>query len=286
MTAPAAPSTLRQATGLARGLPPLMAAARHLADTVQLGDHGRRQAGQGDNFWQFRMAQPGDPAHRIDWRRSARSDHAFIRDREWQAAQTVMIWCDPAVSMSFRSDKNLPHKKDRAHLLALAAALLFLRAGERVGFLGELRPPMLGEAALPKRLDGMGQAPDQPKAFPRRARALILTDGLVAPEMYLAVLKQATRSRVKGAFLQVLDPAEERFPYSGRSLFHDMENQTRFETPEAADLRGQYLERLAARKAVLRTACKDAGWAYHCHDTLSPPTGALLWLYRALEGRR
>lgn len=280
-----AASGLKEAAALTQSLPPLLAEARHLADTVQLGDHGRRRAGQGDNFWQFRPAQPGDPAHRIDWRRSARSDQSYIRDREWQAAQTVMIWSDPSPSMDFHSEDKLPRKQDRAHLLALACALLFLRAGERVGFLGEARPPMLGEAALPARLDGLTSAPNQIAGFPRRARGVILTDGLSEPKAMLDALDQAAQAKVKGAFLQVLDPAEERFPYAGRSLFYDMQDQIRFETQEAADLRAAYQERLAARKLMLRTACQQAGWTYHCHDTLAAPTGALLWLYRALERR-
>ncbi|UWP99138.1 DUF58 domain-containing protein [Aliiroseovarius crassostreae] len=284
MTAAGTSGQLRAAAQLTEGLPSLLLAARHLADTVQLGDHGRRRAGQGDAFWQFRTAQPGDPAHRVDWRRSARSDQAFIRDREWQAAQTVMIWVDPAASMGFRSERNLPSKGARAQLISLAAALLFLRAGERVGFVGEARPPMLGEGRLPSRLDGLTMAPAMPDHFPRRARALILTDGLSDPETYLGALEQAAQARVKGAFLQVLDPAEEHFPYTGRTLFMDMMDSPRYETQEAADLRDAYQARLKARKTLLSGACAQAGWVYHGHITHDAPAAVLMWLYRALEG--
>ncbi len=281
-----APSTLHRAADLAKGLPPLLLAARHLADTVQLGDHGRRRAGQGDAFWQFRPAQPGDPAHRIDWRRSARSDQAFIRDREWQAAQTVTIWIDPAASMGYGSRPNGPTKQDRARLIALAAALLFLRAGERVGFQGAGRAPMRGEAALAGRLADLERQPARSDGFARGARALILTDGLADPALFEAALSRAAANRVRGAFLQVLDPAEERFPFAGRTLFHDMADETRFETQDAATLRAPYLERLADRKGALQQACRKAGWAYHCHDTITPPAGGLLWLYHALAAQQ
>ncbi|MDA5093567.1 DUF58 domain-containing protein [Aliiroseovarius sp. KMU-50] len=283
---PTAPSVLSRAAATAQGLPPLMVAARHLADTVQLGDHGRRRAGQGDAFWQFRPAQPGDPAHRIDWRRSARSDQAFIRDREWQAAQTVMIWCDPARSMAFSSDPSRASKSDRAKLLALAAALLFLRAGERVGFPGSDRPPLRGEHGLPSRLTDLDKAPPRPSGLPRRSRALFLTDGLADPKIYEHLLGDAASSRIRGAFIQVLDPAEERFPFAGRSLFLDMQGDPKFETQEAADLRAPYLERLAGRKKALAQMCRDAGWVYHCHDTITSPSSVLLWLYHALGARR
>ncbi|MEO1197165.1 MAG: DUF58 domain-containing protein, partial [Pseudomonadota bacterium] len=100
------PAELRQkAEGLAGPFPPLLAAAEHLAASVLLGDHGRRRSGMGDEFWQYRASQPGDERRLIDWRRSARSDTEFVREKEWQAAQSVMIWVDPAQSMAFSSAK-------------------------------------------------------------------------------------------------------------------------------------------------------------------------------------
>src|SRR5690606_24154562 len=81
----AQPINLRaQAEALAAPLPVLLAEAEHLASTVLLGDHGRRRAGQGDTFWQYRPAMPGDEMRNIDWRRSGRADAAFIQDKEWQ----------------------------------------------------------------------------------------------------------------------------------------------------------------------------------------------------------
>ena len=72
------PLTLRaDAETLAAPFPRLLAAAEQLASTVLLGDHGRRRAGTGDDFWQYRPAQVGDAARMIDWRRSAMADTEF-----------------------------------------------------------------------------------------------------------------------------------------------------------------------------------------------------------------
>ncbi|WP_294225312.1 DUF58 domain-containing protein, partial [uncultured Shimia sp.] len=114
----AAPYLRSQAEAEASSLPPLLAHAEHLAGTVLLGEHGRRRAGMGDDFWQYRPVQPGDSLRHIDWRRSAKSDAQFVRQREWQVAQSVMMWVDTAPSMLFASDKNTPQKADRARLLA------------------------------------------------------------------------------------------------------------------------------------------------------------------------
>ena len=103
-------------------LPPLLARAEQLAGAVLLGEHGRRRAGLGDDFWQYRPMRPGDSRRMIDWRRSARSDAQFVREKEWQIAQSVQLWVDPAASMRFASGPALPEKADRARLVALAAA--------------------------------------------------------------------------------------------------------------------------------------------------------------------
>jgi hypothetical protein len=43
--------------------------ARRIALTTLSGLHGRRRAGPGESFWQFRAFAQGEAAQRIDWRR-------------------------------------------------------------------------------------------------------------------------------------------------------------------------------------------------------------------------
>src|SRR6056297_2396882 len=175
--------TLRpRAEAEAARLPPLLARAEHLAGTVLLGDHGRRRAGQGDDFWQYRPVQQGDSRGMIDWRRSARSDAEFVRQREWQIAQSVMLWVDPAASMRFASDPGLPEKADRARLLGLAIAVCLVRGGERVGLTGTSLPPRRGQAQLSRLSVALARdsaedyaSPDMSGLVPR-GRALLLSD--------------------------------------------------------------------------------------------------------------
>src|SRR5688572_22256393 len=100
-------AALNRATGQGRSLavamPRLILEARRIAATVIHGLHGRRRAGSGENFWQYRRFVSGEPAHRVDWRRSARDDHLYVREREWEAAHTVWIWADRSPSMAFAS---------------------------------------------------------------------------------------------------------------------------------------------------------------------------------------
>ena len=140
---------LRQrAEQLAATLPPLLVAAERVAATVVQGVHGRRRVGQGETFWQFRHYEVGDPPQFIDWRQSAKTDHIFTRQMEWEAAQSAWIWRDTSPSMDWHSDDALPTKRERADLLSLALAALLVRGGERVSLLGSGLRPAAGRGAL------------------------------------------------------------------------------------------------------------------------------------------
>lgn len=291
MTQPAASGAAglrsRAETEAAR-LPALLARADQLAGTVILGDHGRRRSGLGDDFWQYRPLQPGDSRRHIDWRRSARSDAEFVRQREWQIAQSVMLWVDQSAAMGFASTPALPTKGDRARLLALAVAILLDRAGERVGLAGHPLPPRRGagqlarlaQALLEDQGDDYG-APDLDGLRPH-GMALILSDFLGDLGATQRALAAAADRGVRGVLLQILDPEEESFPYRGRTIFQSMTGRLNHETLKASALRPRYLERLAERKSELAALCAATGWHYHCHHTGDSAQKALLWLHRAM----
>jgi uncharacterized protein (DUF58 family) len=288
----AAPDLRTRAEALGQSLPPLLAEAEMLASTVMMGEHGRRRAGLGDEFWQYRPAHQGDSARMIDWRRSARSDAHFVREREWQAAQSVTIWIDPAKSMSFTGDRARPPKSDRARLLGLALAVLLLRGGERVGLAG-LASPRAGRAQLlrlAERLAADGTGADygapETEGMVSHGRAVFLSDFLGDLKAIEAGLARAADRGVKGVLIQVLDPAEEEFPFDGRTIFDSMGGTLTHETRQAGDLRARYLARLAERKERLAALARAVGWHFTTHHTGAPAQGALLWAYMALQGER
>ncbi len=281
-----------RAEALGQALPPLLAEAEMLAATVMLGEHGRRRAGLGDEFWQYRPAHQGDSARMIDWRRSARSDAHFVREREWQAAQSVTLWVDPSKSMSFSGDKGRAAKGDRAKLLALALAVLLLRGGERVGLAG-MAAPRAGRSQmlrLAARLSGAEDGEDfgapETEGMVSHGRAVFLSDFLGDLAGVEAGLARAADRGVKGVLMQILDPAEEEFPFAGRTIFESMGGSVRFETQQAGDLRARYLARLAERKDRLSTLARAVGWHFTTHHTGQPAQSALLWAYGALQGGR
>ncbi len=287
------PAELRtRAEALAAPLPALLAQAEKLSASVLPGAHGRRRAGTGDEFWQYRQATSSDAGARIDWRRSGRSDVHFVRETEWQAAQAITLWVDRSQAMQFSGHKSRAPKSERARLLALALSVLLLKAGERVGLMPDL-PARAGRAqldplalALSDAEDGSDYGAPPLSILPAHSQAVFLSDFLGDPEPVQEAVGRAADRGVRGALVQVLDPAEEEFPYQGRSIFESMGGVLRHETLRANDLQARYRDRLAERKDMLAALARVTGWQVLTHHTGQPAASALMWLWQELDARR
>ena len=285
----AAPVLRQQAEQLAANLPPLLVAAKRVAATVAQGVHGRRRVGQGETFWQFREYEPGDPPQLIDWRQSAKTDRVFVRELEWEAAQSVWIWRDVSASMAWRSATSLPEKRNRADLLTLALGVLLLAAGERVALLGSPMRLVSGRTGLTQLVNMVEREreseADLPKVLPLPRNAqLVLIGDLLAPldEINRIVRDYAARG-VKGHLLQILDPAEEQLPYHGRVRFAGLEGDDDWLLPRVDSVRADYQARLNAHCEGLAAIARVAGWSYARHRTDNPPQTALLALHATLS---
>lgn len=289
----------RDAERISGALPPLLAEAERLAASVAMGVHGRRRAGPGESFWQYRQAMPGDPATAIDWRRSGRSDHMFIREMEWEAAQTVSLWADMSRGMNWKSDLAPRTKRQRAALLGMALSVLLVRGGERVSLLSsDAEAPRSGETQLTRialALAAQGGRPEEEQAAadfgaPPRApmvrggKAVFFSDFMGPRDDMLAALRHAADRGVSGACVQIVDPAEEAFPFDGRLILTSVGGSVDFETHRAKNLAEAYRRRLAERRDELTAACRAAGWRFEIHRTDESPRKALLWLYGAIGG--
>jgi uncharacterized protein (DUF58 family) len=276
--------TVPWAEQLGASLPPLLVEAERVASTVMPGLHGRRRAGPGEAFWQFRPFVAGDQAARVDWRQSGKSDRLFIRETEWEAAQTVALWAAAGPGMEWRSSTDMPSKSLRAQLLLLALASLLLRGGERVRIFG-LPRPFAGRHALPAIADSLSQMAPKPEdpRIARHARAVLFADFWEPLETTRAAIARLAAQGVRGHMLQVLDPAEETLPYAGRIRFEDIApNTPPALIPRVEAVRDLYAERLARHRAGLAALAQSAGWSFATHRTDGPPESALLALHQML----
>jgi uncharacterized protein (DUF58 family) len=273
---------------LAAALPPLLIEAERVADSVWSGLHGRRRAGVGESFWQFRPYDSGDPAERIDWRQSARGDKIYVRLREWEAAQTACLWADASGSMRYASDKNLPTKADQARLLLLALASLLLRGGEKILWgEGENFAALNGKAGLERAASGEGMPASSLPPLPpqlHHAQMILASDFLMPPEALQLRMQAYTAQNLRGIFLHIIDPLEASFALEGRVELQGMEAENSFLVPNAAALRDAYSQRFTEHQARLQHIAESAGWFYLRHVTDQAPQAALLRLYQYLAG--
>ncbi|MGE4220384.1 MAG: DUF58 domain-containing protein [Alphaproteobacteria bacterium] len=274
---------------VAAKLPPLLVAADRVAATVVQGVHGRRRVGQGEAFWQFRHYQQGDSAARIDWRQSAKSQDVFVRETEWEAAQSVWLWRDTSPSMRYRSSDRLRDKRDTADLLLLALAALLSRGGERFALLGSGLPPWSGRPAFDRLADQVLTAQDRAEGLPageplpRYAQVVLFGDFLEPPERIGQAVQSIAARGLRGQIVQVLDPAEEELPFRGRIRFDGFEGEGETLVRRVEAIRDRYLGRLTAHRDAIRDIARRAGWGFHLHRTDRPPESALLALYMALS---
>ena len=268
---------------LAGDLPGLLLDARRLAASAP-GAHGRRRAGQGEAFWQYRDYRAEDGARMIDWRRSGRGDRYYVREREREAAQTAWFWVDPDPGFEWSgAPSERPSKRRRALTLALALSVLLTRGGERVGALGA--PSRAGPRAMEHLALDLARAP-QNGAPPPRGFALYASDFYAPIETWRARLSIAAKAGVDGALLCVADPAEELFPFQGRTRFRAPGGGIEALLGRAETAREAFQHRLEAQREAVRALGADLGFPVLFHRTDHSAAPALAALIALIEERR
>jgi uncharacterized protein (DUF58 family) len=279
------------AADLSNRLPRLVARAHEIAASVAHGVHGRRRAGAGETFWQYRPFMTGESAHNVDWRRSARGDQLYVREREWEAAHEFHLWMDCSPSMAFASSLASEDKLDRAVTLGLALADVLVRGGERAGALGLATPISARDVIdrLARALDANAATVSRaelPPQAPIRARAklVLISDFLCDADALTARLKEYAGAGASGALLLIVDPCEESFPFDGETLFLDTDGGPDFHAGNAGSLRSAYRQRFGEHRDRVRAAARGAGFLFLQHHTDRPAAEAALALAMGLQG--
>ena len=277
------------AEALSSAFPPLLVAAERIANAVVHGAHGRRRAGPGEDFWQYRRYSPGDAAQLIDWRKSARRDKVLIRETEWEATNTLWIWASQSAGMQFRSRLAGSSKHDRAVILALAVAILSVKAGERVAAIGAPFAPGNSDLTV-NRMAGWyaGQGGEDalllppPVALPRFSTCLLIGDFYAPLEDISKSFAGLAAAGIAGHVVQVSDPAEESFPYEGHTEFVDFGEAGRLTVGKPENLRQAYQEKLAQHRGGLLDLTRRLGWTFMVLHTEQPAERCLMPLYGAI----
>ena len=281
-----------EALALAKRMPRLVLEARRVAATLSHGIHGRRRAGQGESFWQFRPFVAGEAAQRVDWRRSARDDRLYVREREWETAHTIWFWIDRSASMGFASDLAQAPKIERALVLGLALADAFVEGGERVGLLGLMAPRASRQIAERVAETLVADRSSLEDDLPPRAavatldEAVLISDFLSPVDQIATVIDGISGRGARGHLVMIVDPVEETFPFQGQAVLHDLEIGLKLRIGDAVSWGTAYRERIARHRAELEEVVRRRGWTLTIHRTDRPASGAALRLMTLVAASR
>ncbi len=277
-----------RAEAASAGLPDLIAAAEKAAATVLSGDHRQRRPGMGERFWQFREYDPSDRPQDIDWRQSGKGDRVFVRQKEWQTAQTVLFWLQGTKGMRYRSTHALPEKRTEGIVLALALSLMLNRRGELTGLLDNGHRPGRNAPSLQMFAEDLmrdnGTALPHPaiQRIPAHASLILIGDFLSDTEEIRRTLDALAARAPNGVMVQVLDPAEIALPFSGRVIFEETDGMQDHHVLSVDDVRAEYIQRMENHMEALRLMCRRHRWQWVLHRTDSDITETLFALWRII----
>ena len=247
--------------------------AKQHADHIISGGHASKKSGMGEDFWQFKEYSPNDRPQDIDWRQSAKTDHVFIRQKEWQKAQKNFFWCASYAGMDYKSRHAQYNKRDTASILLLSLAFGMINADEQIGLYGQSRTRRgdnavlrLGEHFLYDKSDL--KLPNTQSFIPPRGSTLIAAGDFLSDLDEIKHSFSELKSGIdNGLIIQVLDPDEMDLDFSGRIKFETFDTSDSELINHIPSVRTKYKARIEAHIAELKALCIKNDWSYILHLT-------------------
>ena len=258
-----------KAEELSNKIPSLYVKADRIANTIWEGMHNRNKDGLGDNFWQFRKYEYGDPAHLIDWKKTAKSNETFIQEKELQTLQNFVIWRDTSRSMNFRSSESIDTKLYRANLFTLTLTIILSKSGENIILNGLKSELLKGGNAVnfvsnqinEKVTDSFKSSPNI-NEIKNNSDVILIGDFLNNINETEKTIKELSNRGINGIIIQILDPAERFFPYKGRINFNGLEGEKNILIGKAESVRNDYKKAIKIHIEKLEKLTTSYSWKY------------------------
>ncbi len=267
---------------LAGHLPALLLKAEQIAATINVGQHGRRRVGTGEDFWQFKSYSTGDERSQIDWRQSAKRGEMFIRQKELESSENAWFWVSESPTMQFKTEASNFSKLEYAKLITLALCVLLNKADENVGILGKMEKAAHGSAHLETLTDALladditdTQEALKASSASAKSKIILFSDFLQPIDELQMQISQMAANKSKGAFIHIADPAEVTLPYTGRVSFLNMQGEPAVDFKRVENIKEDYLEAFKAHQNALIALAKKFDWRYKFLTTEQSPASAL-----------
>lgn len=256
------------------------------------GHQGQRRSGTGADFWQYKEYQDGDNSQNIDWRKSAKGDTHFIREREWEKSQTVSIWLSRSKSMQFVHKLDTYSKAQYATVLAYILSAKFIQTGEQIKFINAQIKGLHSAAQLQQLAHGLTQHSTHVTAHNKNDIGIAKSFPILISDYWDDIatverqIRQLSADNFRGLILQITSPAEISLPYKGRvRLEHAAQGESdHFTISKIEDTKKEYTARIDKHQTALRAIAHKYGCHFLQVSTDQPFTDATMDIYRTLAG--
>tara|TARA_B100000678_G_scaffold103107_1_gene86111 strand:+ start:14517 stop:15386 length:870 start_codon:yes stop_codon:yes gene_type:complete len=272
---------------LAAELPDFQALTKERV-TAQPGGAPRQRAGHGEDFWQYRSQSPEDSASAIDWRRSATGDDFYIREHELQSARLLEIGMDGSEGFDWSGDAKRFSKADEARVILTSIALRFAEDGDLVSVLGSGKAPVRSGQLSARLLEDLdhGENDGRPAILRREAGFVIFASDFYGDlETLQNWVNQSAGEGSFGILLQVVDPLEAEFPFSGRVKFSRPGGLKERIFGRTEGLKDEYFARFMQRQDAVRDIARRVGWQFEAHIVGQPRRPLAFRIIQALADR-
>ena len=261
--------------------------ARLIVEGFVSGLHRSPYHGFSVEFAEHREYVPGDDLRHVDWKVFGKNDRYYLKQFEEETNFACSLLLDTSQSMNYRSASAAMNKLDYAKHVAAAIAYLTIQQQDASGLVtfadsvqDFVRPSSqpshlrqlihMLERAQPSGDTALGPVlHDLAERIRKRGLVVIFSDMFDDPATLLMGLKHFRHRRHDVSVIQVIDPAEQDFPFEEPTLFKGMEQAIESLT-EPKSVAKAYRTEFAGFLSEISSGCRDLGMSYHLLRTDHP----------------
>lgn len=248
--------------------------ARQIVEGFVAGLHKSPYHGFSIEFAEHREYAQGDDLRYVDWKVFAKTDRFYLKQYEEETNFSCHVLLDTSESMLYRSSEAAVTKLQYAQFVAAALSYMIIRQQDAAGLatfdngVRNLVRPSSQPTHLKQLCHVMEQAPaagetsmgpifhDLAERIKQRGLIVVISDLFDNVDQILMGLKHFRHKRHEVIVMQVIDPAEQDFPFRDPTLFKGLENWPEMMT-DPRSLKAAYQQEFETFLLDLRRGCRD-----------------------------
>ena len=250
--------------------------ARFIVEGYMAGEHKSPYRGFAIEFAQHREYAPGDDVRHVDWKVQAKTERLYIKQYEQETNFVAHVLLDGSESMNYGSGELSKLEYGKMMAACLSYLILYQRDAVALGIFDEEVQEYLPRSdnrdnlfKIMDRLAGFGPERETRIApvlhgmasqIRRKGIVIVISDFFDDEQEVIEGIQHLRFNGHEVIVMQVLDPHEIDFPFSGMIEFDGLENIPRIQT-RPSQIKKSYHREFEAFRERLRTACER----HQCH---------------------